>query len=93
MEFSIIISFLSFLIVLTPIVFIHELGHFFAARIFNVNVEIARFYNVYGPRERVDDIHSNVIGIWRSKIKKGYYNQKNMPLILVKFNYIGINIY
>ncbi len=39
---------------------------------FNVNVEIARFYNVYGPRERVDDIHSNVIGIWRSKIKKGY---------------------
>ncbi len=47
MEFSIIISFLSFLIVLTPIVFIHELGHFFAARKFNVNVEI--FSVGFGP--------------------------------------------
>ena len=37
---------------------------------FNVDVEIARFYNVYGPNERVDDKHGNVIGIWRSKLIK-----------------------
>jgi UDP-glucose 4-epimerase len=38
---------------------------------FNVNVEIARFYNVYGPNERIDDKDGNVIGIWRSKLVKG----------------------
>lgn len=42
-----------------------------------VNVEIARFYNVYGPHESLDEIHGNVIGIWRSKIKK------NEPLPIV----------
>ena len=36
-----------------------------------VNVEIARFYNVYGPNESLDEIHGNVIGIWQSKVKKG----------------------
>ena len=38
---------------------------------FNVNVEIARFYNVYGPQEPIDEKYGNVIGIWRSKIIKG----------------------
>ena len=38
---------------------------------FNVNVEIARFYNVYGPNENLDEINGNVIGIWRAKINKG----------------------
>lgn len=38
---------------------------------FNVNVEIARFYNVYGPQEPIDEKFGNVIGIWRSKIIKG----------------------
>ena len=38
---------------------------------FNLNVEIARFYNVYGPLERIDKINGNVIGIWRSRIKEG----------------------
>tara|TARA_B100000902_G_scaffold56358_1_gene63152 strand:+ start:6144 stop:6998 length:855 start_codon:yes stop_codon:yes gene_type:complete len=38
---------------------------------YNVNVEIARFYNVYGPGENVDEIFGNVIGIWISKIMKG----------------------
>jgi len=38
---------------------------------FDVNVEIARFYNVYGPKENLDEINGNVIGIWRAKIKKG----------------------
>ena len=38
---------------------------------YNVNVEIARFYNVYGPGENVDERYGNVIGIWRSMIIKG----------------------
>jgi len=37
---------------------------------FNVNVEIARFYNVYGPYESVHEKFGNVIGIWQSQIKK-----------------------
>jgi UDP-glucose 4-epimerase len=32
------------------------------------NIEIARFYNVYGPGELVDNKYGSVIGIWRSKI-------------------------
>ena len=38
---------------------------------YNINVEIARFYNVYGPGENVDEKFGNVIGIWRSKVLKG----------------------
>ena len=38
---------------------------------YNVNVEIARFYNVYGAGESLDETHGNVIGIWQTKIKKG----------------------
>lgn len=38
---------------------------------FNVKVEIARFYNVYGPGENVDEKYGNVIGIWKSLINKG----------------------
>ena len=38
---------------------------------YNVNVEIARFYNVYGPREVMHEKFGNVIGIWKSKVKKG----------------------
>ena len=37
---------------------------------FDLNVSIARFYNVYGPKERVDEVSGNVIGIWRAKEKK-----------------------
>lgn len=37
---------------------------------FKVNVEISRFYNVYGPGESIDEKFGNVIGIWISKIKK-----------------------
>ena len=40
-------------------------------KFFGVNVEIARFYNVYGPGENIDEKNGNVIGIWRSKIAKG----------------------
>ena len=38
---------------------------------YNVNAEIARFYNVYGPREVMHEKFGNVIGIWKSKVKKG----------------------
>ena len=34
-----------------------------------VNVEIARFYNVYGPNEPLDEKFGNVIGIWREKVR------------------------
>ena len=35
---------------------------------FNLNVEVCRFYNVYGPGEALDEVNGNVIGIWRSII-------------------------
>tara|TARA_B100001248_G_scaffold3325_1_gene2637 strand:+ start:31432 stop:32280 length:849 start_codon:yes stop_codon:yes gene_type:complete len=38
---------------------------------FNLNVEIARFYNVFGPGENIDEIYGNVIGIWKAKVIKG----------------------
>ena len=38
---------------------------------FNINVQIARFYNVYGPGENADEKFGNVIGIWKAKIIKG----------------------
>ena len=44
---------------------------------FNVNVEIARFYNVYGPTQQLDEKFGNVIGIWQVKVKK------NQPLTIV----------
>jgi len=44
---------------------------------FNVNVEIARFYNVYGPFEPLDEKFGNVIGIWQAKV------HKNFPLPIV----------
>jgi UDP-glucose 4-epimerase len=37
---------------------------------YNLNVEIARFYNVYGPREIINGQWAAVIGIWRSQIKE-----------------------
>ena len=38
---------------------------------YDVNVEIARFYNVYGPREVMHEKFGNVIGIWKTKVKNG----------------------
>ena len=38
---------------------------------YDVNVQIARFYNVYGPGESIDEKYGNVIGIWRAKVLKG----------------------
>ena len=44
---------------------------------FDVDVEITRFYNVYGPFEPIDEKFGNVIGIWRAKVLK------NLPLPIV----------
>jgi UDP-glucose 4-epimerase len=38
---------------------------------YDVNVEISRFYNVYGPYEPLDEKFGNVIGIWRLKAMRG----------------------
>lgn len=36
---------------------------------YNMNIEIARFYNVYGPAEIVDGDWAAVIGIWRRQVR------------------------
>ena len=40
-------------------------------KVYGLNSEIVRFYNVYGPGELVDSHMAAVIGLWRSAIKKG----------------------
>jgi len=35
---------------------------------YGCNIEIARFYNVYGPKEILDSDYAAVIGIWRNQI-------------------------
>lgn len=39
---------------------------------FDVNIEIARFYNVYGPYEIVEGDWAAVIGKWRGQVEKNY---------------------
>jgi UDP-glucose 4-epimerase len=39
--------------------------------VYELNAEIARFYNVYGPGELVSSEMSAVIGIWRNAISNG----------------------
>lgn len=39
--------------------------------VYDVNAEIVRFYNVYGPGELVDSHMAAVIGLWRAAISKG----------------------
>ena len=38
---------------------------------FNMDIEIVRFYNVYGPNEIVDGDWAAVIGIWRRQVRDG----------------------
>lgn len=38
---------------------------------FDMDIEIARFYNVYGPNEYLHPTEGNVIGIWRYNIENG----------------------
>ncbi len=49
---------------------------------YHVGVQIARFYNVYGPNESLDIIEGNVIGIWRGLIEK-YEGEKSRILKIV----------
>ncbi|MCH1473916.1 MAG: NAD-dependent epimerase/dehydratase family protein [Bacteroidia bacterium] len=37
---------------------------------FNVDVRIARFYNVYGRGELLDETYGSLLGIWRAKLSK-----------------------
>jgi UDP-glucose 4-epimerase len=38
---------------------------------YKMDVEICRFYNVYGPNEIVDGDYAAVIGIWRRQVRDG----------------------
>ena len=49
---------------------------------YDIDVRIARFYNVYGPNESLDIIDGNVIGIWRGLITK-YTGEKSRILTIV----------
>ena len=40
-------------------------------KVYNLDVEICRFYNVYGPKEIVDGDWAAVIGIWRKQVRDG----------------------
>lgn len=40
-------------------------------KVYNLNVEICRFYNVYGPNEIINGDSAAVIGIWRRQVKDG----------------------
>lgn len=41
-------------------------------RVYGLNAEIVRFYNVYGPGELVDSHMAAVIGVWRAQVKNNY---------------------
>lgn len=41
-------------------------------KVFGLNAEIVRFYNVYGPGELLDSHMAGVIGVWRAQIEKNY---------------------
>ena len=40
-------------------------------KVYDLDVEICRFYNVYGPNEIVDGDWAAVIGIWRKQVRDG----------------------
>jgi UDP-glucose 4-epimerase len=40
-------------------------------KVYNLNAEICRFYNVYGPGEVIDGDWAAVIGIWRRQVRDG----------------------
>ncbi len=40
-------------------------------KVFGTNIEIARFYNVYGPHEITEGKWAAVIGAWRGNIERG----------------------
>ena len=40
-------------------------------KVYGMNIELVRFYNVYGPNEIIDGDWAAVIGIWRRQIRDG----------------------
>ena len=46
-------------------------------RSFNLRVQIARFYNVYGPNEITTGDYKTIIGVWRDQMKN------NKPLTII----------
>jgi UDP-glucose 4-epimerase len=44
---------------------------------YGLKVQIARFYNVYGPNEIVDGDYAAVIGIWRKQVRD------NQPITII----------
>ena len=40
-------------------------------KVYNMNIEIARFYNVYVPNEIIDGDWAAVIGVWRRQVRDG----------------------
>ncbi len=53
-----------------------ELCHMYR-KVYNLNVHIARFYNVYGPYEILEGDNVAVIGKWRNQVKN------NQPITIV----------
>ena len=41
-------------------------------KVFGTNIEIARFYNVYGPHEITEGMWAAVIGKWRGQVEQNY---------------------
>lgn len=65
---------------LSPYAFSKHIGEEFCKMyrtVYNVNVDIARFYNVYGPKEIVDGDYAAVIGLWRRQVRD------NKPITIV----------
>jgi UDP-glucose 4-epimerase len=46
-------------------------------QVYKMDIEIARFYNVYGPKEIIDGDWAAVLGIWRRQIRDG----KNITIV------------
>jgi len=46
-------------------------------KVYNLDVEICRFYNVYGPHEIIEGDWASVIGIWRRQVRD------NQPITIV----------
>lgn len=53
-----------------------EIGKMYR-RVYGTDFQIARFYNVYGPREVIDGDWAAVTGVWRRKIRDG------LPLTII----------
>lgn len=65
---------------ISPYAFSKHIGEEFCKMyrtVYNTKVDIARFYNVYGPKEILDGDYAAVIGLWRRLVRD------NMPITIV----------